>query len=118
MVAIRGAICVQNNIASISSQSIKLVENIMIANSIDADNIVSIIFSATADINAYNPSTAVRQSYGWNNIPFFSVQELQCVGSLPNCIRVLIFVNQNIDKDNIQHCYLDGAENLRSDLTK
>ncbi len=37
-------------------------------------------------------------------------------GSLEKCIRVMIFINDDKDKENIRHIYLKKAKNLRKDL--
>lgn len=116
MIAIRGAICAQNNQQSIYDASAKLVSSVLHSNNIDIDSVVSIVFSTTNDIDVANPATAVRKLLGIDSVALFSTQEINVVGSLDHCIRVMILCNSNIDKKDIVHCYLDRASCLRPDL--
>jgi chorismate mutase len=94
MLAIRGATTIEydskeNIIGEVSSLLSKLVNE----NKINKDEIVSIIFSNTADIKSFYPATAARVS-GYDFCPLFSVQEPEIIGSLPLCIRILIFLDR------------------------
>lgn len=117
MVSIRGAICIEkNDKAHINECSKKLVETIIIENNIDIDQIVSIIFSATKDINAAYPAPSVRE-LGIYHAGIMCFQEMDVVDSMPMCIRVLMLVNQDRKQNEVQHVYLNGAQKLRPDLT-
>ena len=110
MVTIRGAITCENTAENIGAQAQKLVAQIMTRNCLSNDDVLAIVFSATRDLDKANPATAVRLALGLDNTSLFCVQEMHVEGSLPQCLRVLMFTNKQIDKIDV---YLDGASNLR-----
>lgn len=109
MVTIRGAITCQNTKESIANQAKRLVEQIVEQNSLQRDDVLAVVFSATKDLDKANPATAVRLGLGLDKTSFFCVQEMHVEGGLPQCLRVLMFTNKQIDKIDV---YLDGAANL------
>ena len=110
MLYIRGAVTAKNTIEDISSQSIKLMEEILSANKLCSQNVSAVLFTVTKDITAANPCTEVRKRFGMDGAAFMCMQEADIEGSLSNCIRVLVVA----DGDNkAQFVYLDGAQNLR-----
>ena len=110
MVTIRGAITCENTAESIGSQAKKLVEVIMQKNALSHLDVLAIVFSATKDLYKANPATAVRLGLGLDNTSFFCVQEMHVESGLPQCLRVLMFTNKQIDKIDV---YMEGASNLR-----
>lgn len=114
---IRGAITVeQNTKESIGEAARELVTAIMRENDIAPRDIVSVLFSATADLNADFPATAVRELPGWNVVPMFCVREMEVPGGLAMCIRVLIHAYKRGSQEDVRHVYLRGARILRPDL--
>lgn len=115
MKAIRGAITITENTAeSIREGTVELLNAIMIANDLVAEEIVQVIFSATKDLNAAYPAKFARE-LGWDNVPLFCVQEMNVVNSLAMCLRVLITVENHKE---VKHIYLKGAQSLRPDLVQ
>ncbi len=115
VVAVRGAIKVKQNTAlEIKNASIKLVKNLLSKNSISEDNIISVIFSVTNDLNAYNPATSIR-TIGFERIPLMCLQEASFLDQMKGIIRVLI-TYKTTKKSDPTFVYLDGAEALRPDL--
>jgi chorismate mutase len=113
---IRGATTVnENNRESILAGTRELLLTLRNANSFKTEDIVSIFFSMTSDLNAAFPAEATRQ-LGWNEVPLFGMQEADVIHSLPKCIRVLIHINCGKSQTEIVHCYLREAEVLRKDL--
>ena len=113
--AVRGAIKVKHNTAlEIKNASIKLVKNILAKNSILEPDIVSIIFSVTKDLDAYNPATSIR-TIGFKKVPLMCFQEASFVDQIKGIIRVLI-TYKTTKKSSPIFVYLDGAEVLRPDL--
>jgi chorismate mutase len=113
---IRGATTVsENSQESILAGTRELLLNLRDANNFKTEDIVSIFFSMTSDLNAAFPAEAARQ-LGWNKVPLFGMQESDVKDSLPKCIRVLIHFNCGKSQTEIVHCYLRGAEVLRKDL--
>ena len=115
---IRGAVTADSNK---KEEIIEKTKELLIAlkkeNDFKIEDIVSILFSVTSDLNAAFPARAARE-LGWNRVPLLDMQEIEVPGSLPKCIRVLIQINCQKSQTEIKHCYLRGAEILRKDLVK
>jgi len=115
---IRGAITVNSNIKEeIIEKTKELLVTLKKENDFKVEDIVSIFFSVTPDLNAAFPAQSARE-LGWNKVPLFDMQEIDVPGSLPRCIRVLIQINCQKSQIEIQHCYLRGAKMLRKDLVE
>jgi len=115
---IRGAITVNSNT---KEEIIEITKELLIAlqrkNNFKIEDIVSVFFSVTPDLNAAFPAQAARE-LGWDRVPLFDMQEIEVPGSLSRCIRILIQINCRKSQTEIEHCYLRGAEILRKDLAK
>lgn len=115
--AIRGAITVSENTAeNISSATIELLRAIITNNDIIEDDIVSVIFTLTADLDAEFPAKSARIELGWRDVPMVCAAEIPVPGSIEKCIRVMITVNTTKPKHEIRHVYLGNAQRLRPDL--
>ena len=115
---IRGAITVAANDAdAIVAATRKLLARIVALNGVQVEDVVSVVFSATPDLNAAYPARAAREM-GWGNTPLMCVQEMAVTGSLPRCVRVLVQWNTDRRAERIQHVYLGEARVLRPDLVK
>ncbi|CAM4106568.1 chorismate mutase [Bacillus manliponensis] len=115
--AIRGAITVNNNIAEeMLTATERLVKEIEKKNCFSPTDIVSVLISTTADLDACFPATAVREIDGWIYVPVMCVKEMEVPGALQKCIRVMITVTTNKKQQEIEHVYLEKAKQLRPDL--
>jgi len=115
---IRGAICAQaNEPAAILRATRRLLERIVAANDVSVDDVVSVIFTVTPDLDAVYPARVAREM-GWTEVPLLCMQEMAVDDSLPRCIRVLIHWNTNLAQDQIRHVYLGRAKGLRPDLAR
>ena len=115
-VAIRGATTVEENIFNdILGATKELILEIEKLNLINRENVVSIIFSCTKDIDQVYPAKAARE-LGYTNAGLMCFNEMNVENSLDKCIRVMVFCNSNIRQKNIKHIYLKGAKILRPDL--
>lgn len=112
MKVIRGAICAENSVESISRNAVTLVKEIMSKNSLAPQEVESVFFSTTADLNACYPATAVRTQL-LPNASFMCFQEMQVVGSMQKVIRVAVFADISVEP---KHCYLGETSQLRTDL--
>lgn len=113
--AIRGATTVDENTADqILERTTSLLETIIEKNKIDYEDIVSIIFTGTRDLDAQYPALAARKM-GMVDVPLFCCQEMYVKGSLEKCIRVLMHI-QVPEPREIKHVYLEKAKVLRPDL--
>ena len=113
---IRGAITVDANTPqAILDATAELLTAMIEANGIRPENVASVIFTATPDLNAEFPALAAR-CLGWNDVALLCGQEMAVPGSLAMCLRVLLHVNTDKSADEIAHVYLRGAQALRPDL--
>ena len=113
---IRGAVTVkENSAAEIVAETEKLLRQMASANQFSIDDIASVIFSVTHDLNKEFPATAAR-NIGWGAVPLLCTNEINVPGSLPKCIRVLIHINTERAQSDIKHVYLGEARKLRPDI--
>lgn len=112
MRAIRGAITVYDNTArAITEATQELISRLAERNDLVPDDVVSVFFSVTPDLNAEFPARAAR-SMGWD-VPMLDMQEMDVPGALKRCLRVLVHVQRD---GPVHHVYIDGAQQLRPDL--
>ncbi|EEG78247.1 chorismate mutase [Dethiobacter alkaliphilus] len=113
---IRGAINVSENRAcEITQATRELLSKMTKANNVKKEDIASVYFTLTPDLNAVFPATAARE-LGWDNVPLLCAVEVDVPGALAFCIRVLIHVNTEKSQAEIKHIYLREARALRADL--
>jgi chorismate mutase len=114
---IRGAtVSPQNDSETILSVTRELLSAIQEANPIlEPNDIASIFFTVTDDLNAVHPALAARQ-LGWGNVPLMCAREIPVPNSLPFCIRVMIHWNTDLDQNSVHHVYMGQAARLRPDL--
>jgi len=116
--AIRGAITVKNNEKTeIWEATEEMVNAIINENNLDLNDLISITFTLTPDLNACYPAVRVREM-GITNVPLMNMSELAVAGALEKCIRVIIETNSEKSLDEIKHIYLREAKRLRPDLSK
>jgi chorismate mutase len=112
---IRGATTADiNTREAILEATSDLLERLIKANDLHVDDIASVIFSTTPDLNAEFPAVAAR-AQGWIDTALFCTHEMAVPGSLEHCIRVLIHWNTARRADQIVHVYTRGARNLRAE---
>ena len=115
---VRGAITVEDNEArAILSATEELLQALIDANGLRQEDVASVIFTTTGDLDAVCPAVAARQ-LGWTRTALLCLQEMAVPGSLPRCIRVLVHWNTERAIDEIQHVYLREARCLRPDLVE
>ncbi|GCE12241.1 chorismate mutase [Tengunoibacter tsumagoiensis] len=110
---IRGATTVeQNDEQEILLATQELLELLVEKNALQAEDIVSAIFTLTDDLDAAFPALAARH-LGWTDTALICAREIPVPNSLKKCIRVLLHVNTERRAAEIQHVYIKGAVNLR-----
>jgi chorismate mutase len=115
---IRGAIDVNaNEEMTIIWATRQLLEQIVAANDVAAEDVASVIFTATPDLNATYPARAARDM-GWVHVPLMCMQEMSVPGGLDQCIRVLVLWNTDRPPEQVRHVYLGRAQALRPDLVR
>lgn len=114
---IRGATTVSSNTREeIIEATRELLTAMVEANDIDPEEVASVIFTTTPDLNAEFPAVAARQ-LGWTFVPLMCSHEMNVPGSLPRCVRILLHVNTDKRAHDIRHLYIRGASVLRPDLS-
>ena len=114
---LRGATTVSQNTAeAIASAVDELLTVLEDLNLFSPNEIVSVIFTVTQNLDALFPATAARHRPGWQHVPLLDVQQSPVVGSLDYCIRVLIHLNTCLPQQALHHAYLRQATQLRPDL--
>ena len=85
--AIRGAIQVEANTPeSIAAGTKELLAEILQANSLTPSSVISVILTATPDLNAAFPAAAARE-VGFEAVPLLCAVEIDVPGALPRTIR-------------------------------
>lgn len=116
--AIRGAITVENNSADeILAATEKMLKTIIDENNLKIDDMISMLFSLTTDLDAVFPARAAR-NMGIVDVPLMCMSEIPIDGALEKCVRILLHVNSDKSLKEINHVYLGGAVVLRPDLVK
>ncbi len=114
---LRGATTVSYNSAEAIAEAVdELLDVLEINNPLDPAEIVSVTFSATPDLDAMFPAAVARRRPGWEQVPLLDVQQMQVVGSLERCIRVLIHLNTPLPQNALRPIYLRRTPQLRPDL--
>jgi chorismate mutase len=114
---IRGAITVTGDYSeNILTATTELLQAIMTANpSLTTEDIGCVLFTVTEDLISEFPAKAARMM-GWQYVPLMCMREIPVPGSLPHCIRVLIYWNTDLQQKDINHIFLGDASSLRPDL--
>ena len=99
------------------SAVVELLKEILSSNSLTTDDLISILFTATPDLQSDFPAAGIRE-FGLLDLPLICAQELDIKGALPRTIRLMIHANSPLSRKEISHIYLRGAAVLRPDLTK
>ena len=112
---LRGATTSQCNSAeAIEAAVSELVLELVERNKLHPEQIVSITFSVTSDLNACFPAAIARRQPGWENIALLDCQQMAVEGDLSHCIRILAHVWLPLGQKP-QHPYLGQASLLRPD---
>jgi len=116
--AIRGAIQVDvDDRDAILDATAELVTEVLDRNGLTADDVISVIFSATPDLTAEFPALAARK-LGFQEVPLLCCAEIAVPGSMPRVVRLMMHVRTERDRADIQHVYLRGAVALRLDIAQ
>jgi chorismate mutase len=114
--AARGAIRVPSDDGdALLGSTERLLSAVLQRNTIDPEDLVSIMFTATEDLRSAFPAEAARRM-GLGRVPLMCAQEIPVQGSMPSVIRILLHFHSDRTLDEVVHVYLDGAESLRDDV--
>ena len=112
--ALRGAVMAANDENDIKKQVLNLYDELLSRNNLKEEDLVSIIFSVTGDLDAKNPAAALRDGGRAGEAALFVTREADFKGGYEKVIRVLIHCYLNKESKPV-HVYTNGAEVLRPD---
>ena len=90
----------------------ELMERLIEANSIDADDVAAAFFTTTPDLNAEFPAAAARLM-GWTHVALMGASEIDVPDAPGLCVRVLVLINTEKAAWELVNVYLRGAADLR-----
>lgn len=112
---VRGATTVtENSEEAILHATAELLQTLVLRNEMEVDDIASIYFTTTKELNAAFPAIAARK-LGFVHTALLCGHELPVPGSLPYCIRILIHWNTAKTQKEVKNVYLHQAKKLRPD---
>ena len=113
--ALRGATtAAANTVEAIDEAVIELVDALIERNELAGEQLLSVTFSVTADLDACFPAAIARRRPGWQQVALLDCQQMAVAGDLPRCIRLLAHVWLEPQRQPV-HPYLRGAARLRPD---
>ena len=116
--ALRGATTATANSAEAIGEAVaELLDALVERNRLEPEQLVSITFSVTADLNACFPAAIARRRAGWDGVALLDCQQMAVAGDLPRCIRLLAHAWLPAVRP-VGHAYLREASRLRPDLAQ
>ena len=111
--AIRGATTVDlDDATAIRAATAELLRRIVALNALAPSDILSALFTVTADLRSAFPAHAARE-LGWNDVALLCTMEIPVPGAIERCVRVLLHVETTRPRQHLRHVYLRGARALR-----
>lgn len=96
---------------------VELMRELMRANGLVTEDLISVIFTVTSDIRSDFPAASAR-AMGLGDVPLLCSTEIPVPNSLPRTIRVLVHCESTRNQKQIAHIYLRGTTVLRKDLAQ
>ena len=112
---IRGATTASgNSVEEIEDAVVELIDELISRNNLNNANLLSMIFSATKDLNACFPASIARKCNGLDSVAFLDCQQMYVPNDIDFCIRIMaqVLLPPNY---SVKHPYLRGASKLRTD---
>jgi chorismate mutase len=112
---LRGATTADSNTRdAILEATRELLQELVEANDMSADDIAAVTFSTTKDLDAEFPAVAARVDLGWTEVAMMCGHEMEVPGGQERCIRVMILVNTDKAPHELKRIYLREAASLRA----
>jgi len=116
--AIRGAIQVDaDERKSLLDATAELVTEVLRRNTLEPDDLISVVFTVTPDLRSDFPAYAARR-LGLTDVPLLCATEIDVAGAMPRVVRLLAHVETDRPRADLRHIYLRGAAQLRTDLPR
>lgn len=96
---------------------VELMSELIRANGLATEDLISVIFTVTSDLNSDFPAASAR-AMGLGDVPLLCSTEIPVPKSLPRTIRVLVHCETTRTQKQIAHIYLRGTAVLRKDLAQ
>ncbi len=115
---IRGAIQLENDSSDEMVEAVSdLLTQMLTANKLENEDLISIILTATPDLTSEFPAVAARK-IGLGTVPLLCAVEIDVAQALPRVVRVLMHAQLDRPLVDVKHIYLRGATVLRKDLAQ
>ena len=95
----------------------ELVEEVLRVNQITGDDLISIVFTVTADLRSEFPAVAARE-LGLGDVPLLCTVEIDVPGALPRVVRMMAHAEMSVPRSQVRHVYQRGAAVLRLDIAQ
>lgn len=116
--ALRGATQLEADVREhLLDRVAELVREVLGRNGLAVDDVISIVLTATPDLQSEFPAYAARAA-GVTGVPLLCAQEMEVAGAMPRVVRLLAHVETSLRRDEVRHVYLHGARELRTDLPR
>ena len=112
---IRGATTASgNSVKEIEECVVELINELISRNKLIKTNLLSIIFTATKDLDACFPASIARKCNELDSVAFLDCQQMYVSNDVDFCIRIMAQVLLPTIHP-VKHPYLRGASKLRTD---
>ena len=112
---IRGATTASgNSFEDIEDAVVELINELIARNNLIKNNVLSITFTSTKDLDACFPASIARKCNELDSVAFLDCQQMHVSNDIDFCIRIMaqVLLPQNFP---VKHPYLRGASKLRPD---
>jgi len=115
LTAIRGATTAKGNTDYlIRDVVIELIQELITRNHLKEEDIISITFTVTEDLNSCFPASIARKHFNFDSVAFLDCQQMFVPNDVNFCIRLLALVYLEYDRQPINP-YLNESSKLRPD---
>ena len=115
LTAIRGATTAKGNKDYlIRDVVIELIQELITRNHLKEEDIISITFTVTEDLNSCFPASIARKHFNFDSVAFLDCQQMFIPNDVNFCIRLLALVYLEYDRQPINP-YLNESSKLRPD---
>ena len=116
--AIRGAIQLDvDEREHLLASTRELVTEVLRANALTAEALISIVFTVTKDLRSEFPAVAARE-LGLGDVPLLCTVEIDVPGALPRVVRMMAHAEMSVPRSQVRHVYQRGAAVLRLDIAQ
>lgn len=116
--AIRGAVQLDaDHPEHLLSEVEELVREVISANELSPEDLISILFTTTPDLTSEFPALAARR-LGLGDVPLLCASEIAVEGAMPRVVRLLAHAEMAVPRSDVRHIYRRGAVALRRDLAQ